>query len=126
TMGHLVEGDALDAEVHEFVRTERNKAHAHIDEDSGRWAALVGPPVAPALDVATPVPAEIRRSDHDELETVRPGFIASPRTGRNAHRVPFLELDDLVVELHASAPTQGHVHLFLRLVRVPVGEAVAG
>src|SRR5207253_9277455 len=54
------------------------------------------------------------------------GLVASPRTGRDAHRVPFFELDDLVVELHPPAPTQDHVHLLLRLVRVAVRKAIAG
>ncbi len=40
TLGHLGEGDALDAEVHDFVRDERNQAHAHIDVQAERWATL--------------------------------------------------------------------------------------
>jgi hypothetical protein len=39
---------------------------------------------------------------------------------------PFLELDDLVVDLHPSAPAQDHVHLLLRFVRVAVRKAIAG
>ena len=70
--------------------------------------------------------AETGRSDHDDLETIRPGFVASPRTGRNAHRVPLSELDDFVVELHPSTPAHDDVHLFLLLVRVAVREPVAG
>src|SRR5262249_19608991 len=56
----------------------------------------------------------------------RPGLVASPRTRRDAHRVPFLEVDDLVVELHPPAPAQNDVHLLLRLVRVAVGKAIVG
>src|SRR6185437_8878574 len=44
----------------------------------------------------------------------------------DAHRVPFLELDDLVVDLHPPAPAHDHVDLFLRLVRVAVRKAIAG
>src|SRR5437763_6287410 len=70
--------------------------------------------------------AEVRRADDEDLEALRPGLVASPRAGRDAHRVPFLELDDLVVELHPPAPAQDHVHLLLRLVRVAVRKAIAG
>src|SRR5262249_29994629 len=38
----------------------------------------------------------------------------------------FLELDDLVVDLHPPAPAHDHVHLLLRLVRVAVRKAIAG
>src|ERR671931_317649 len=49
--------------------------------------SLVGPPVALALDVFAPSLAEIGRADNEDLEAVRPGLVASPRTGRDAHRV---------------------------------------
>src|SRR3954469_5784179 len=88
--------------------------------------ALVSPPVALALDVFAPSLAEIGRADDEDLETLRPGLVASPRTGRDAHRVPLLERDDLVVELHPPAPAQDHEDLFLRLVRVAVRKAMAG
>src|SRR4051812_44323849 len=88
--------------------------------------ALVRPPVALALDVFTRSVAEIGRADDDDLEAPRPGLVASPRTGRDAHRVPLLELDDLVVELHPPAPAQDHVHLLLLSVRVAVRKAIAG
>src|SRR5436190_6989727 len=89
------------------------------------WA-LDSPPVAPALDVFARSFAEIGRADHDDLEALGPGFVTSPRPGRDAHRVPLLELDDLVVELHPPAPAQDHVHLLLRLVSVAVRKAIAG
>src|SRR5207253_9552932 len=60
------------------------------------------------------------------LEALRPGLVASPRTGRDAHRVPFLELDDLVVDFHPPAPAHDHVHLLLLHVRVAVRKAIAG
>src|SRR5437764_15162643 len=88
--------------------------------------ALVSPPVALTLHVFARILTEIGRADHDDLEPLRPGLVASPRTGRDADRVPLLELDDLVVELHPSAPAQDHVHLLLLLVRVAVRKAIPG
>src|SRR5919206_4290417 len=88
--------------------------------------ALVSPPVALALDVFARSLAEIGRADDDDLEAPRPGLVASPRTGRDAHGVPLLELDDLVVELHPAAPAHDHVHLLLLLVRVAVRKAIVG
>src|SRR5437588_4063097 len=93
---------------------------------SPRTALLVSPPVAPAVDIFARILPETGRADDEDLEALRPGLVASPRTGRDAHRVPFLELDDLVVELHSPAPAQDHVHLLLRLVRVAVRKAIAG
>src|ERR1700682_157415 len=90
------------------------------------YVALVSPPVALAIDVFARSLAEIGRADDENLEALRPGLVASPRTGRDAHRVPFLEPDDLVVDLHAPAPAQDHVHLLLLLVRVAVRKAIAG
>src|SRR5215207_7082440 len=87
---------------------------------------LVSPPVALALDVFARSLAKVGRANDDDLEALRPGLVASPRTGRDAHHVPLLELDDLVVELHAPAPAHDHVHLLLFLVRVAVRKAVAG
>src|SRR5205807_282141 len=70
--------------------------------------------------------AEIGRADDEDLEALWPALVASPRAGRDAHRVPFLELDDLVVDFHPPAPAQDHVHLLLRLVCVAVRKAIAG
>src|SRR5919202_4749270 len=89
-------------------------------------ASLVHPPVALALDVFAASLAETGRADDEDLEALRPGFVASPRTGRDADSVPLLELDDLVVELHPPAPAQDHVHLLLPPVRVAVRKAIAG
>src|SRR3954469_6891119 len=66
------------------------------------------------------------RADDDDLETLRPCLVASPRTGRDAHHVPLPELDDVVVELHPPAPAHDHVHLLLLFVRVAVRKAIAG
>src|SRR5262249_17251827 len=66
------------------------------------------------------------RADDEDLEALRTGLVASPRAGRDAHRVPFLELDDLVVDFHPPAPAHDHVHLLLRLVRVAIRKAIAG
>src|SRR5256714_1719063 len=90
------------------------------------YLALVIPPVALAIDVFARGLAEIGRADDEDLEALRPGLVASPRTGRDPHRVPFLELDDLVVDLHPPAPAQDHVHLLLLHVRVAVRKAIAG
>src|SRR3954453_16149402 len=87
---------------------------------------LFSPPVAPAVDVFARILAEIGRADDEDLEAVRPRLVASPRAGRDAHRDPFVELDDLVVDFHPSAPAHDHVHLLLRLVRVAVRKAIAG
>src|SRR5262249_45828872 len=91
-----------------------------------RTALLASPPVALPLDVFARILAEVGRADDEDLEALRPVLVASPRTGRDAPRVPFLELDDLVVDLHPAAPAQDHVHLLLRLVRVAVRKARAG
>src|SRR5262249_46937824 len=87
---------------------------------------LVGPPVALALDVLARILTEIGRADDEDLETVRSGLVASPSSGRDAHRIPLPELHDLVVELHPAAAAHDHVRLLLRPVRVAVGEAIAG
>src|SRR5918993_2000448 len=100
-------------------RTSTRPADPHLTE-------LVSPPVALALDVFARSLAEIGRADDEDLEALRSCLVASPRTGRDAHRVPFLELDDLVVDLHPPAPADDHVHLLLLLVRVAVRKAIAG
>src|SRR5918992_5861053 len=86
---------------------------------------LVSPPVALALDVFAWRLAEIGRADDDDLEALRPGLVASPRTRGDAHHVPLPEVDDLVVELHPTAPAHDHVHLLLLLVRVAIRKATA-
>src|SRR5262249_33996539 len=96
------------------------------DSHANRSEFLVGPPVAPAIDVFTRILAEVGRADDEELEALRPALVASPRARRDAHRVPFPELDDLFVELHPPAPAHDHVHLLLRLVCVAVRKAIAG
>src|SRR6059036_1346074 len=70
--------------------------------------------------------AEGPRDPREDLEALRPGLVASPRTGWDAHRVPFREFDDLVVDFHPPAPAQDHVHLLLLRVRVAVRKAIAG
>src|SRR5204862_2780663 len=88
--------------------------------------ALVSPPVALTLHVFARILAEIGRTEDEDLEALRPALVASPRAGRDAHHVPFPDLDDLVVELHPPAPAHDHVELLLLLVRVAVGEAIPG
>src|SRR5919198_6617216 len=68
--------------------------------------SLVSPPVALAIDVFARILAEVGRADDEDLEALWPGLVASPRTGWDAHRVPFFELDDLVVDFHPPAPAQ--------------------
>ena len=63
---------------------------------------LVSPPVALAIDVFRADLAEIGGADDEGFEAVRPGFVASPHPGRDAHRVPCREFDDLVVDLQMS------------------------
>src|SRR4051794_5085386 len=87
---------------------------------------ISGPPAAQAVDVAARIVAEIRSADDQELQAVGAGFVASPRPGWNAHRVPLFELDDLVVELHAPAAAHDHVDLLLRHVGVAVRKTAAG
>ena len=65
---------------------------------------LVSPPVALTIDVFARILAEIGRADDEDLEALWPGLVASPRGGRDAHRVPFLELDDLVVDFIRPLP----------------------
>src|SRR4051794_37376118 len=89
-------------------------------------SALVSPPVALTLHVFARILAEIGRTEDEDLEALRPAHVASPRAGRDAHHVPLLDLDDLVVELHPPAPAHDDVQLLLRLVRVAVREAIAG
>src|SRR5258707_13655931 len=60
--------------------------------------ALFIPPVPLTLHIVPRVLAEVGRAEDEDLEAPRPGLVASPRTGRDAHHVPLLELDDLVVE----------------------------
>src|SRR6476469_392305 len=86
----------------------------------------VSPPVSLTLHVFPRVLAEVGRAEDEDLEALRPGLVPSPCTGRNAHDVPFVDLDDLVVELHPPAPAHDHVHLLLLLVRVAVREPVVG
>src|SRR5437763_7918295 len=77
------------------------------------YPALVGPPVALALDVFARSVAEVGRADDDDLEAPRPGLVASPRTRRDAHRVPLIALDDPVGELHPPARAQDRAHPLL-------------
>ena len=87
---------------------------------------LVRPPVALTLDVLARILAEIGRTEDEDLETLRPGLIASPRARRDPNHVPLLELDDLLVELHPATPSHDHVDLLLLLVRVAIWEAIVG
>src|SRR4051794_29608445 len=89
-------------------------------------SALVSPPVALTLHVFARILAEIGRTEDEDLEALGPALVASPRAGRDAHHVPLLDLDDLVVELHPAAAADDHVQLLLLLVRVAVREAIAG
>src|SRR5262249_22690398 len=54
---------------------------------------LVSPPVAPTLHVFTRILAETGRTEDEDLEALRPAFVASPRAGRYTHHVPLLDLD---------------------------------
>src|SRR5215831_1404816 len=87
---------------------------------------MVSPPVALTLHVFARILAETGHAEDEDLETLRPALVASPRAGRDAHGVPLLDLDDLVVELHPPAPAHDHVHLLLLLMGVAVREAIVG
>ena len=54
-----------------------------------RTTPLVSPPIALAIDVFARILAEVGRADDEDLEALWPGLVASPRAGRDAHRVPF-------------------------------------
>ena len=54
----------------------------------------------------------VGRADVEDLETLRPGLVASPGARRDADRVPFLELlDELVVDFIRPLPRRDHVNL---------------
>src|SRR2546423_669560 len=91
-----------------------------------RTALLVNPPVALTIDVFARILGEVGRADDEDLEALWPGLVASPHAGRDAHGVPFFEVNDLVVDFHSPAPAQDHVHLLLLHVRVAVRKAIAG
>ena len=58
----------------------------------GRFGSLTAelvPPVAFAGDVLARRLAEVGRAHDEDLESLRPGLVASPGAGRDAHRVPF-------------------------------------
>src|SRR3954462_11504092 len=97
-----------------------------LDDQTVRTTRLVSPAVALAIDVFARILAQVGRADDQDLEALWPGLVASPRAGRDAHRVPFFELDDLVVDLHPPAPADDHVHLLLLRVRVAVRKAIPG
>src|SRR5256884_2806687 len=110
----------------EAPRVHPRATRALTQPPPSRTTPLVNPPVALAIDVFARILAEVGRADDEDLEAFWPSLVASPRAGRDAHRVPFFELDDLVVDFHPSAPAQDHVHLLLLHVRVAVRKAIAG
>jgi hypothetical protein len=112
---------------HELLAAGEESKGASWARDYACWVRttpLVSPPVALTIDVFARILAELGRADDEDLEALRPGPVASPRAGRNAHRVPLLELDGLVVELHPPAPAHDDVHLLLLQVRVTVRKAL--
>ena len=86
----------------------------------------VDPPVPLPLHVFARVLAQGGCAEDEDLEALGAGLVPSPRTRWNAHDVPLLDVDDLVVELHSPAAAHDDEHLFLRLVRMAVREAVVG
>lgn len=87
---------------------------------------LVSPPIALSINVLARILPEIGRAEDEDLEALRPRLVASPRTRRDAHSVPFLDLHDLVAEFHPPAPTNDHIHLLLRPVGMSVRKAITG
>src|ERR687892_1834034 len=110
---------------HDFG-VERQACAARRRRSNVETTRLVSPPVALAIDVFARIIAEVGRADDEDLEALWPGLVASPGAGRDAHRVPLFELDDLVVDFHPPAPAQDHIHLLLLRVRVAVRKAIAG
>src|SRR5262249_12708292 len=80
-----------------LAAADRPPEHPACRELSLHLPLLLRPPAAPPVDVSAWIVAEIGRADHEQLEAVRPGLVASPRTGRDANRIPLPQLDDLVV-----------------------------
>src|SRR5438270_8963124 len=101
-------------------------ARGRIRRDPSTERRSVSPPVSLTLHVFPRVLAEVGRAEDEDLEALRPGLVPPPCTRRNAHDVPLLDLDDLVVEPHPPAPAHDHEHLLLLLVRVAVREPVVG
>src|SRR4051794_27462910 len=87
--------DGMRVSANRLIPRVAGRPRARLDA----WpsAVLVSPPVAPAIDVFARSLAEIGRADDEDLEALGPGLVAAPHAGRDAHRVPFPELDDLVV-----------------------------
>src|ERR1700742_4209054 len=84
----------------------------------------VSPPVSLTLHISPRVLAQVGRTEDDDLKAVRPGLVPSPCTRRDAHDVQLPDVDDLVIELHPSAPVNDHEDLLLLLVRVAIREAI--
>src|SRR5438309_11659378 len=101
-------------------------ARGRIRREPSTERRSVSPPVSLTVHVFPRVLAEVGRAEDEDLEALRPGLVPSPCTGRNAHDVPLLDLDDLVVELHPSAPAHDDEHLLLLLVRVAIRKPVVG
>jgi hypothetical protein len=78
----------------ERVAAGRASTQQEVDGRAADGEVLVvSPPAAPAIDVFALVLAEIERADDEESRgrPARPRSLAA--AGRDAHRVPFLELD---------------------------------
>jgi len=65
-------------------------------------------------------------AEGEEREPVGPGLEGADRILADADSVPFVQLVDVVVQLHASGARDDDVDLFLLVVVVPVGKPGVG
>src|SRR5712691_7934385 len=75
----------------------------------------VSPPARVHLRVARP---RVRGAEQDDLCALGPALEVAHRLLRDTHRVPWVQLEDLVVELQACAPVDDDVDLLLFVVRM--------
>src|SRR3954463_10700059 len=92
--------------------------HASPATGGGR-RRLVAPPALLEVRVAG---AGVRRAERDELRAVGACLDPAHRLLRDADRVPLLQVDDLVVELHPCRAADEDEDLLLLVVRMPPGD----
>ena len=93
--GHLSSNRASSNPLDDDMRRPRSA--------SVRTASLARPPVAPAVDVPAWILAEVGRADDESSRPSGPPRSLATCRAKSAPR-PFLDLDDLVVDLHPPSP----------------------